>query len=250
MSQKMQKCNCQNVSHRFCLNNKWTFPLHIISFVMFYVVRKSGLKWVDRRWIFMPEMTKGFYQCRIQKWSYWYGSIVFKAVDSFKFQSFNVHSLALSVRVQRPPSRIQIPASGVQTAAYRVQRPGSSIQSPESRVQGPESSIQSPVSRVQRPESSVQSQASGVQHPGPGVQSPASIQSQAFRVQCPDSNSNSCVQAPGTPVCCPIAYSTWRKLTLWAYRNSWTLDARVGHCTLDAGLWKLDTGGSALEAGL
>ena len=35
---------------------------------------------------------------------------------------------------------------------------------------------------------------------------------------------------------------------LLAYRNSWTLDARVGRCTLDAGLctlhsgrWKLDS---------
>ena len=30
----------------------------------------------------------------------------------------------------------------------------------------------------------------------------------------------------------------------WAYRNSWTLDARVGRWTLDAGLglWKLDSG--------
>ena len=167
MSQKMQKCNCQNVSHRLSLNNKWTFPLHIINFVMFYVVRKSGLKWVDRRWIFMPEMTKGFYQCRIQKWSYWYGSIVFKAVDSFKFQSFNVHSLALSVRVQRPPSRIQIPASGVQTPAYRMQRPGCSIQSPASIVQILGSSIQSPESRVQ-------STGSTVQHSESSVQSPAS----------------------------------------------------------------------------
>ena len=162
MSQKMQKCNCQNVSHRFCLNNKWTFPLHIISFVMFYVVRKSGLKWVDRRWIFMPEMTKGFYQCRIQKWSYWYGSIAFKAVNSFKFQSFNVHSLALSVRAQHPRSRIQIPASGVQTPAYRVQRPGSSIQSPAPIVQILGSSIQSPGSRVHGPQSSIQSPVSRV----------------------------------------------------------------------------------------
>ena len=175
-------------------------------------------------------MTKGFYQCRIQKWSYWYGSIVFKAVDSFRFQSFNVHSLALSVRVQHPPSRIQISAPGVQNPASRVQRPRSSIQSPASSVQILGSRIQSSESRVQGPESS--------------------IQSPVFRVQCPDSSSNFCVQTPGIPVCCPIAYSIWRKLTLGAYRNSWTLDARVGHWSLDAGLWKLDSGGWTLEAGL
>ena len=29
-----------------------------------------------------------------------------------------------------------------------------------------------------------------------------------------------------------------------AYRNSWTLDARVGHWTLDAGCWTLDPGRS------
>ena len=132
-------------------------------------------------------MTKGFYQCRIQKWSYWYGSIVFKAVDSFRFQSFNVHSLALSVRVQHQPSRIQIPEPGVQTPASRVQRPrssiqsaassvqilGSRIQSSESRVQGPESRVQSPASRVKRPESGVWSPASKVKRSESSVQIPA-----------------------------------------------------------------------------
>ena len=38
---------------------------------------------------------------------------------------------------------------------------------------------------------------------------------------------------------------------LWtAYRNSWTLDARVGRWTLDAGLWMLDSGRWTLDAGL
>ena len=121
----------------------------------------------------MPEMTKGFYKCRIQKWSYWYGSIVFKAVDSFRFQSFNVHSLALSVRVQHQPSRIQIPEPGVQTPASRVQRPRSSIQSAASSVQGPESRVQSPASRVKRPESGVWSPASKVKRSESSVQIPA-----------------------------------------------------------------------------
>ena len=35
-----------------------------------------------------------------------------------------------------------------------------------------------------------------------------------------------------------------------AYRNSWTLDARVGRWTLDTGLWTLDSGRWTLDAGL
>ena len=35
-----------------------------------------------------------------------------------------------------------------------------------------------------------------------------------------------------------------------AYRNSWTLDARVGRWTLDAGLWTLDSGRWTLDAAL
>ena len=34
-----------------------------------------------------------------------------------------------------------------------------------------------------------------------------------------------------------------------AYRNSWTLDARVGRRTLDAGLWTLDSGRWTLDTG-
>ena len=35
-----------------------------------------------------------------------------------------------------------------------------------------------------------------------------------------------------------------------AYRNSWTLDTRVGRWTLDAGLWTLHSGRCTLDAGL
>ena len=35
-----------------------------------------------------------------------------------------------------------------------------------------------------------------------------------------------------------------------AYQNSWTLDARVGRWTLDAGLWTIDSGLWALDAEL
>ena len=108
-------------------------------------------------------MTKDFYECRIQEWGYWYRSIVSKALDSFKFKSFNVNSLAFSVR----------------SPASRAQELEPSVQSPASRVQCPQSSVQSPASRVQRPESSVRSSGSNVQSPA----------------------SNSCVQSPGTPVC-------------------------------------------------
>ena len=38
-------------------------------------------------------------------------------------------------------------------------------------------------------------------------------------------------------------------LTQTAYRNSWTLDARVGRWTLDAGLWTLDAGLWTLDPG-
>ena len=35
-----------------------------------------------------------------------------------------------------------------------------------------------------------------------------------------------------------------------SYRNPWTLDARVGRWTLDAGLWTLDCGQLTVDAGL
>ena len=38
-------------------------------------------------------------------------------------------------------------------------------------------------------------------------------------------------------------------LIITAYRNSWTLDARVGRWTLDAGLWTLDSGRWTLDSG-
>ena len=38
-------------------------------------------------------------------------------------------------------------------------------------------------------------------------------------------------------------------LLITAYRNSWTLDARVGRWTLDAGRWTLDAGRWTLESG-
>ena len=97
-------------------------------------------------------MTKNFYQCRIQERSHLYGSTVSKALDSFKFQSFNIHSLAFNVGS---------PASRVQHPGFRVQHPESSVQSPASRVQGPESSVQRPWSSVQSPTSN-----SCVQSPG------------------------------------------------------------------------------------
>ena len=34
-----------------------------------------------------------------------------------------------------------------------------------------------------------------------------------------------------------------------AHQNSWTLDAGVGHWTLDAGLWTLDSGRWTLDSG-
>ena len=39
-------------------------------------------------------------------------------------------------------------------------------------------------------------------------------------------------------------------LIITAYRNSWTLDARVGRWSLDAGLWTLDAGLGTLDSGL
>ena len=39
-------------------------------------------------------------------------------------------------------------------------------------------------------------------------------------------------------------------LSCSAYRNSWALDARVGHWTLDTGLWTLDSGHWTLDIGL
>ena len=59
--------------------------LQTSGFWYFLVVRKSDLKWVRHSKIFIPEMTKDVYQCRIQKLSYWYRSIVSKALDISKF---------------------------------------------------------------------------------------------------------------------------------------------------------------------
>ena len=39
-------------------------------------------------------------------------------------------------------------------------------------------------------------------------------------------------------------------LIITAHRNSWTLDARVGRWSLDAGLWTLDAGLGTLDSGL
>ena len=38
-------------------------------------------------------------------------------------------------------------------------------------------------------------------------------------------------------------------LLITAYRNSWSLDARVGRWTLDAGRWTLDAGRWTLDSG-
>ena len=138
-------------------------PHHLKTsgFWYFLVIRKSDLKWVHHRKIFIYEMTKNVYQCRIQKWSHWYRSIVSKGLDIFKFWNFYIHSLAFSVRspaskVQRPESSVQSPTSSVQRPECSVQRPEYSIQSPASSVQrlgssdhGPELNVQSPASRVQ-----------------------------------------------------------------------------------------------------
>ena len=44
--------------------------------------------------------------------------------------------------------------------------------------------------------------------------------------------------------------SFWCFNGLIAHRNSWTLDAKVGRWTLDAGLWTLDSGRWTLDAEL
>ena len=46
-----------------------------------------------------------------------------------------------------------------------------------------------------------------------------------------------------------VLKETWNDLKNAAYRNSWTLDARVGRWTLDAGLWTLDSGRWTLNSG-
>ena len=84
----------------------------------------------------MTRYEKDFYQWRIQEWSYWHRPIVSKALDSFKRKSFNVHSLAFSVR--SPAFRDQRLESSVQSPVFTVQRPESSVQllRPESRNPG------------------------------------------------------------------------------------------------------------------
>ena len=119
------------------------------------------MKWVHHKKIFIPEMTKNVYQCRIQKWSHWYRSIVSKGLDIFKFWNFYIHNLAFSVR--RPASRVQRPESNIQGPASRVQPPECSVQRPEYSVQSPASSVQRLGSSDQRPELNVHSPAPRVQ---------------------------------------------------------------------------------------
>ena len=78
----------------------------------------------------MAEITKDFYQYRIQEWIYSYRSILsnFWTVLNFK---------VLTSRVQRPEFRVQRSEPSVQSLASRVQSPESSVQSPESSVQRP-----------------------------------------------------------------------------------------------------------------
>ena len=97
--EKMKKINCQKKFHgcafletedyinSFQVDLPSPHCLKTSGFLYFQVVRKIGLKWVDHRKIFIPEMIKDFYQCRIQEWSYWYSfiSIVSKALDTFRF---------------------------------------------------------------------------------------------------------------------------------------------------------------------
>ena len=77
----------------------------------------------------MDEMTKDFYQCRIQN------EVVDIALLFLKLWTVLNFKVLMST-VYRSTSRVQSPAS-------RVQHPESRVQSPASRVQRPESSVQS-----------------------------------------------------------------------------------------------------------
>ena len=85
----------------------------------------------------MAEITKDFYQYRIQEWIYSYRSNVsnFWTVLNFKVLTSTVYCSAS--RVQRPEFRVQRSEPSVQSLASRVQSPESSVQSPESSVQRP-----------------------------------------------------------------------------------------------------------------
>ena len=123
---KIKETNCSKKDHTVCAlpktkdHFKSTLPLNIIwklwvsHFFRWFTKVARNEKFSYLKW------PKKFYQCRIQEWSYWYRSIVSKALDIFKFQSFNNHSLAFS---------IQIPVS-------RVQRLASRLLPPESRNSG------------------------------------------------------------------------------------------------------------------
>ena len=58
--------------------------------------------------------------------------------------------------------------------------------------------------------------------------------------------SNDCLGIYIVDLVATAIYCEWIK----AYRNSWTLNARVGRWTLQAGLWTLDSGRWTLHAGL
>ena len=47
---------------------------------------------------------------------------------------------------------------------------------------------------------------------------------------------------------CQFFMIVWSVLLKGAYRNSWTLDTRLGRWALDAGLWTLDSGRWTLDA--
>ena len=69
----------------------------------------------------MPEMTKGFYQCRIQEWSYWYRSIFSKL---WTVLNLKVLTSRLAFSAPSPESIVQHTTlvSSVQKFWYAVSR--------------------------------------------------------------------------------------------------------------------------------
>ena len=71
----------------------------------------------------MNEMTRDFYQCRIQDEVADIAPLFPKLWPVLNFK-------VLKSRVQHPGSRVQSPGSSIQSPAFRAQRTDSSIQSP------------------------------------------------------------------------------------------------------------------------
>ena len=100
----------------------------------------------------MTEITKDFYQCRIQNEVVDIAPLFLKLWTVLNFKVLTSIFQHSESRVQRPESRVQRSESSAQSPGFRVQWPESRVQHQGTSIQSPASKVQHSESRVQRPE--------------------------------------------------------------------------------------------------